>query len=155
MKTETKKAIKILSEKYYHDVFFEKDILKISNSQNTISIQNIQKDFFEITYNTENENDRILLNEYEIFDVLINIFRRYKYEKIKRSPNELITLDILNKYEQNYTTLEKILSEIITTNIEHKELGGNRILQEYYKGYLILTDDFANNLKSNVIKIKL
>ena len=154
LKTEIKQAIKLICDRYSHEIFYKNNSIKISSLKNEILISTFHNNI-EIEYNIENENDKIIIkNDDEIYDILINIFRRNKNEKIAQSPDELITLKLLNEYEYDEKyTLEKVVEKIKSQNLIHKEIGGNRILQEYYNGYLVLMDDFYDGLKSNVIKI--
>ncbi len=156
LQTETKKAIRIISEKYFHHVYFEHDVLKIFDDKNTISINHLKKSEFEIKYNCENFEDTILTEETEIYDVLINIFRRNGIEQVSKSRLDLITIETLLDVGEIHSNEEvKMFFDCYKCiDDEYRNIGGNRILREYYRGYLILIDDFKFNYKSNVIKIK-
>ncbi|WP_144281103.1 hypothetical protein [Chryseobacterium echinoideorum] len=155
LQTETKKAIKVISEKYFHQVSFDYDVLKIFNDINLISINHIKKNEFKIKYNCEDYYDSIVIEEPEVFDVLINIFEREKLEKVSKSKMELITIEILLEEEVIHSAkdIKNFFEFYNGINQDYLNVGGNRVLQEYYKGYLILRDDFKYNYKSNVIKI--
>ncbi|WP_313385289.1 hypothetical protein [Chishuiella sp.] len=151
---EVKNRIKILCEFFSYKITYENDIVKIFNSTNKISIRQAIKNQYIIIYNTNNSFDEIEIYENEIFDGLINIFNRINLEKIELNEFEIITLDILKEFEYSENhKLEDTLEKIIKQNIEYKNIGGNRILHMYYKGYLILMDDLNGYFKSNVIKL--
>ncbi|MBF0598435.1 hypothetical protein [Faecalibacter rhinopitheci] len=151
---EVKNKIKILCEFFSYKITYENDILRIFNPKNEISIKQTNKNQYLIIYNTNNSYDEIEVYENEVFDALINIIYRIDLEKIELNEFETITLEILKEFEySDKHKLEDTLEKIIKQNIENKNIGGNRILHKYYKGYLILMDDLNGCLKSNVIKL--
>ena len=151
MKNKTKKILRILSRKYYHEMIYEKGVLIFKNILNHIEVGKEKRGEYRITYNLASDNEDITVNEDLIIDVLISLFERMEFSIIeKREP--LITLEKLFQEEQYEKVwkehLKKAWLEDQREGVIHKNIGGNRILVEYYSGLLILMDDlccFASN----------
>jgi len=153
MTSELKKKIRILSEKYSYGMAFEKDII-LAKSNAVIRLKSGKKDRLLINYDLEGEETALEIAPEFIFDILMALFERNGNEQIRR--NEiLITLDVFFEVEPNEKfwkpIFDKCKLEEQTKGISSKVIGGNRILVEYYKGFLIFRDDLSG-FASNVVK---
>jgi hypothetical protein len=149
------KNIRLLAEKYHHRVGYDKEVILVEGSFNRIRIEKKLKEEMVISYNTTKEVERLEIPQIEIYDILIELLRRNQPDRVKRKGGSLLTLQVYRQEEGNTFDqwLKELKIEIHTTGSTHKELGGNRILTEYYKGLLILTDDLVYYL-SNVIELE-
>jgi hypothetical protein len=128
MNPQTKKNIKLLCDRFLHNINYERDDLLIYNSINEIRVTHLRKNTFQIKYNCLFETDVINLEEEEIYDVLIQIFQRKTIKKVTKSRNEIITLEVL-KEEEYFTEkrLKSLIEELKHLTQDYKNLGGNRI----------------------------
>ncbi|GEM_PF-2162873 len=147
-----KKNIKLLSEKYNHQLFFHENIIFIKNEKNLIEIYSKTNEIISIKYNLEEGLDHLEMLTVEIYDILINIFHRRFLEKVNLSEDELINIDNLREEFGDLSEVNKKLSQLISDNKSFYDFGGNRILMEFYKNILILKDNICL-AKSNVINL--
>jgi len=156
MKNQTKKYLRKLSEKYDHILEFRKDIMVLKNSMNEIEISPSKKDNLIISYNANYRIAQLEITPEFVFDIVISIFERSSLDAIKENL-VLITLDEFYKQEGDRKFWENIFDQAKIAEEEHEikyqDIGGNRILVEYYKGLLIFRDDLSG-FASNVIEWK-
>ena len=154
MNTQIKKNIKLLCEKFNHKISYDNENILINNSVNEIQIIQLIKKNFQLKYNCITDVDFIDFEEFEIYDLLINIFQRIGNEKITKSKGEIITLETFKTEEYfSQNEIENLFEDLKNITEDYKDIGGNRILYEFYKGSLIFRDDLGY-YKSNVIEIK-
>jgi len=156
MEKVIKQNLRILCEKYEFQLVYECDDLFLKKANEVIKIRNGRKDNLVVTYEVVDGKNELEIAYAFIFDILISIFERDHKEKI--SPNhDLITLDEFYNIEGEKAFWEKAFDEAkfdeVSNGISYKNLGGNRILVEYYRGRLFLRDDLTG-YASNVIKWK-
>lgn len=147
-----KKNIRLLSERYHHDILYYEGVITIKNEKNIIEIFSQIKDHISITYNFEDEIEKVEIRDIEIYDLLIKIFRRKNLEKVNLSPGYPLNLADLEEEFGNLHRFEKELIALINTKTDYSFIGGNRVLTELYKNILILRDDIGSS-KSNVLNI--
>ncbi|MDN5475579.1 MAG: hypothetical protein L0G39_01490, partial [Chryseobacterium sp.] len=87
-----KKNIRLLSERYHHDILYYEGVITIKNEKNIIEIFSQIKDHVSITYNFEDEIEKVAIRDIEIYDLLIKIFRRKNLEKVNLSPGYPLNL---------------------------------------------------------------
>lgn len=147
-----KKNIRLLSEKFNHEIFYSESLLLIKSKLNFIEILPLSKEKILIKYNIEKGTDEVeILTEY-IYDLLINIFHRNELTKVNLNEGDLLSIVDL---EEEFTDIKKIeekVFDLISENTHYYNFGGNRVLIQYYKNSLILIDDICY-AKSNVINI--
>jgi hypothetical protein len=155
MNHQTKKNIRVLAEKYHHSIQYDKEVVRLEAGSNTIEVEPTNKGVLTIRYNALKETEKLEIPSDEVYDVLIELLRRKETAVIHRKEGDLITLDLYRQEEGTIVDqwLKQLKAEINTKGIAHKQLGGNRIEAEYYKGLLILTDDLVYYL-SNVIELE-
>ncbi|KPH11295.1 hypothetical protein [Chryseobacterium sp. ERMR1:04] len=148
-----KKNIRLLSERYDHEVSYCENVILLKNSKNIIEINSIVNNDISVKYNVEEGIDEKEILEREIYDLLIKIFRRTKLEKVNLSPSYPLDLDDLEEEFGDLGRFEEKLKSLIKSKIDYSNIGGNRVLTEFYKNILILRDDIGT-AKSNVLNIK-
>ena len=156
MNKERKKHIKILAEKFNHKIEYDRDIMVLKNSFNEIRIWTEDKYGTNISFNKSNDlSEEFKLKTEDFYNVLIEILgRKHIEEKLMIGTGILLTIKEWISEEGEFANeqLEGLKIELNSKQIEYKNLGGNRFFAEYFKGVLILTDDFCWG-KSNVISI--
>ncbi|WP_298321192.1 hypothetical protein [uncultured Aquimarina sp.] len=126
------------------------------NSDNKIRIEKGKKDRLIISYEYDEGDAEIEINPEFIYDIIISLFERQSKNLINEN-SFLITLEEFYKIEGEkrfwQNTFDKVKMEEETKGITQRNIGGNRILVEYYKGRLIFQDDLRG-YGSNVIEWK-
>ncbi|PQA91609.1 hypothetical protein B0A69_17565 [Chryseobacterium shigense] len=147
-----KKNIRLLSERYHHDVLYYERVIAIKNEKNVIEIFSQIKDHISITYNFEEGIEKVEIRNIEIYDLLIKIFLRKNLEKVNLSPGYPLNLKDIEEEFGNLHRFEEELMTLINTETHYSHIGGNRVLAELYKNILILRDDIGSS-KANVLNI--
>lgn len=147
-----KKNIRLLSERYHHDILYYENGMMIKSEKNVIEIFSQIKDHIFITYNFEEGTEKIEIQDFEIYDLLIKIFRRKNLEKVNLNQGYPLNLTDLEEEFGNLHRFEEELIALINTKTDYSFIGGNRVLTEFYKNILILRDDIGSS-KSNVLNI--
>ncbi|MDO1451295.1 hypothetical protein Q0590_33785 [Rhodocytophaga aerolata] len=152
---QTKKNIRVLAEKYHYTIQYDREVVRLEGGSNKIEVEPTNKGRLTIKYSASKGTERLEIPNDEIYDVLIELFRRKEADELHQKEGDLITLDLYRQEEGTIVDqwLKQLKEEISTKGITHKEIGGNRIEAEYYKGLLILTDDLVFYL-SNVIELE-
>lgn len=154
MLLKEKKIINLISVKYGHLISYEKDDILINNKKNNIRISKTNENELIFFYNTSEGIESINLESKFIFDLLIKVFNRENLEKIVLS-RHLITTDLFFEEEQNkefwIQIFDKAKRKWLNDGTIEGNIGGNRILVEYFNGILIFTDDL-NFFASNAIE---
>jgi hypothetical protein len=155
MQYKIKKYIKILAEKFYHTMEYDKEALLLIGQLNEIRIEKGKKSNFIISYNHENGVEALNILDDEIFDILLELFWRNDLDRIKLKGGELLNWELFKEIEKEDAFwdnfLLKVKKEADEKGFQYREIGGNRILLEYYNGLLIMFDDLKF-YKSNVIE---
>lgn len=140
---QIKKNIKLISEKFNHEISYSESLLLIKSKLNFIEILPFSKEKILIKYNIEKGTDEVeILTEY-IYDLLINIFHRSELTKVNLNKGDLLSIVDL---EEEFTDIKKIeekVFDLISENTHYYNFGGNRVLTQYYKNSLILIDDIC------------
>ena len=147
-----KKNIRLLSERFNHEIFYSESSLLIKSKLNFIEILPHSKEKILIKYNIEKGTDEVEILTECIYDLLINIFHRNELTKVNLNEGDLLSIVDL---EEEFTDIKKIeekVFDLISENTHYYNFGGNRVLTQYYKNSLILVDDICY-AKSNVINI--
>lgn len=154
MNHQVKKNIRIVAEKFCHTIEYFPDCMLISNSCNTVKLSQKNKYKFDLTYNSEKSEIAIKVAIEDIYDVLIDLLRRTHLYIPPRKPGHLLALkDWHNEESHCQRYFDALISNLKIGPVDYRDLGGNRIEAEYYKGLILLTDDL-NWSKSNVIELK-
>ncbi|WP_262149432.1 hypothetical protein [Chryseobacterium foetidum] len=147
-----KRNIRLLSERYGHEISYFKNVIVIKNEKNFIEIFSQVKDYIEVKYNFEKGTLEIEIQDFEIYELLIKIFRRKELEKISLNPMDPLNLNDLEEEFGCLSKFEEKLISLINSEVNYSDIGGNRVLTELYQDILILRDDIGAS-KSNVINI--
>ena len=158
MDIELKSHIRKLTEKFNYKIEYRKDILVLQNEINKIELWQTDKYGINVSYNLSSDQDEVeKITVNDVYDVIITLLSRKEQKtKLVPKPGILLTIQEWIKEEGEFAReqLEDLKRDlIINEQIEHRDLGGNRFLAEYYDGLLILTDDLWW-AKSNVIQLK-
>lgn len=146
-----KKNIRLLSEKFNHEIsYYEKGIL-IKSDKNFIEIIPQHQKKLLVKYNIEDGINEVEILDFEIYDLLINIFRRKELETIALNLSFPLNLEDLEEFG-DLNKFEEYLMSLVESNTDYINIGGNRVLTEFYKNILILRDDIGH-AKSNVINL--
>ncbi|KQS93613.1 MULTISPECIES: hypothetical protein [Chryseobacterium] len=147
-----KRNIRLLSERYGYEISYFKNVVLIKNEKNFIEIFSKVKDYIEVKYNFEKGTLEIEIQDFEVYDLLIKIFRRKELEKVNLNPMDPLNLADLEEEFGCLSKFEEKLTSLINSEVNYSDLGGNRVLTELYQDILILRDDIGAS-KSNVINI--
>ncbi|KUJ53840.1 hypothetical protein [Chryseobacterium aquaticum] len=147
-----KKNIRLLSERYKHEISYFKNVIVIKNEKNFIEIFPQFNDNILFKYNFEKGIDELKIQDFEIYDLLIKIFRRGELEKVNLNPMHPLNLYDLEEEFGGLNRFEEKLISLMNLKTSYFDIGGNRVLTELYKDILILRDDIGA-AKSNVINI--
>ncbi|MCS3868045.1 hypothetical protein J3D55_000961 [Chryseobacterium ginsenosidimutans] len=142
----------MLSERYSHGISYLESIIVIKNEKNFIEIFPQFNENILVKYNFEKGIDEVKIQDFEIYDLLIKIFRRRDLEKVNLNPMSPLNLDDLEEEFGDLNKLEEKLIALINSKTDYSDIGGNRVLTELYKSILILRDDIGT-AKSNVINL--
>ncbi|WP_053989917.1 hypothetical protein [Mangrovimonas sp. TPBH4] len=155
MLLKLKEHIKLLAEKYNHKLTYDKFKIIVFSDKNYVEINELNQKSVEITYNYSTGKEKTILKNSDIYDLLIEILTRFELNIIRSKNCELLNISHFIEEEGKVANkrLAELKSEIKNGQVIYRNLGGNRIEAEYYKGILILKDDLMN-YKSNVIEFK-
>src|SRR6218665_1702142 len=145
-----KKNIRILSEKFNHQISYFESLILIKNNFNFIEIFQFSKEKILVKYNIANGVDEVEIFTEDIYDLLINIFYRRELNKVSLHKGDLLNVKDLEEEFIDIKKIEDKLFELMSKNIQYYDFGGNRVLTQYYKNILIVIDDICY-AKSNVI----
>lgn len=147
-----KKNIRLLSERYEYKVSYQGKVILINNEKSFIEIFPQSKDDILVKYNFENGINEIKIQDFEIYDLLIKIFQREELEKVNLNPGYPLNLDDLKEEFGDLNKFQEELLSLMKSNVDYLDVGGNRVLTEFYKNVLILRDDIGY-AKSNIINL--
>ena len=147
-----KKNIRLLSERYEHEISYFENVIVIKNEKNFIEIFPQFKENILVKYNFEEGIIETKIQDFEIYDLLIKIFRRRELEKVNLNPSYPLNLDDLEEEFEDLKQFEDKIRLLVSSKTDYSDIGGNRVLTELYKDILILRDDIGY-AKSNVINI--
>ncbi|KQT20584.1 hypothetical protein ASG22_16550 [Chryseobacterium sp. Leaf405] len=147
-----KKNIRLLSERYSHEISYFESVIVIKNEKNFIEIFSQFKENVLVKYNLEKGIDEVKIQDFEIYDILIKIFRRRDLEKVNLNPMNPLKIDDIEEEFGDLNKFEEKLRSLINKRTDYFNIGGNRVLIELYKNILILRDDIGAS-KSNVINL--
>ncbi|NOQ71198.1 MAG: hypothetical protein GQ574_04295 [Crocinitomix sp.] len=155
MNQNVKKNIRLLAEKYKHDIQYRERSILLTSSINQIEITQKDKYGFYFSYNPNLEGKKREVDFHDIYDVLIDLLSRREIYHLKPKNGNLLTIDdwIDGDGCASDKAFQKQFKELDQSVLEYKNLGGNRIEAEYYKGLIIIIDDLLMD-KSNVIELK-
>ena len=158
MKKETKQHIKLLAEKFNHNIEYEKEVMLLKNNLNEIRIWEKDKYGINVSYNDKNNSLKEMKLEVEDFyEVLLEILMRTSIvDNLRIGTGILLTLEEWVNEEGDFAKekLESLKRDLKNEFIEYRNLGGNRYEAEYFKGILIIMDDLCW-AKSNVISVSI
>lgn len=139
----TKRHIKLLAERFDHQIHYDRNTIHLSNFKNSIRIEETIKKELEVTYNVGNsEKLSHVVSFVELYDFLIKILIRYELEEVKLKLGTPIQLeDWIDTESYRSMRVIDLKRTILTKQSDHVILGGNRLELEYFKGVLILIDD--------------
>lgn len=145
MNPSVKRHIKLLAERFEHQVQFDRNAMIISNSSNTIRIEEYKKYDLEITYNINNSTTKTeRVPQEEPYDLIIKILTRYEMGEVKfRLGNPIQIQDWIEEERYKSTRIVDLQRWILKEKSDHVILGGNRLEAEYFKGVIILMDDIV------------
>ncbi|OCA69808.1 hypothetical protein BBI01_16950 [Chryseobacterium artocarpi] len=147
-----KKNIRLLSEKFNHEISYYENGVLIKSEKNFIEIIPQHQKKLLVKYNIEDGIDEVEILDFEIYDLLINIFRRKELETIALNLSFPLNLKDLEEEFGDLNKFEEYLMSLVESNTDYINIGGNRVLTEFYKNTLILRDDIGH-AKSNVINL--
>lgn len=145
MNPTTKRHIKLLAERFEHQIHFDRQTICLSNFKNSIRIEENHKRKLEVSYNVDDSNTITnAVTPIELYDLLIKILSRFETEKVVFKSEEPIQLEewIATECQRNTRILD-LKRRIQRENSDHVILGGNRLEAEYFKGVIILMDDLS------------
>lgn len=157
MTVSLKKHFKILAEFYSHSVDFDKDVMVISSSLNTIRISQLNKNETKVSYRLSSETKETIVRNADSYDVIIKLLTRSEEYLCSFGTDSMHTMTIENFIEEEMksgSTIKDLKNLILKGSSEYVDLGGNRFEAVYYKGIIILTDDLLWT-KFNVIDFEL
>lgn len=148
-----KEHIKLLAEKYNHKLTYDRFKILVFSDKNRVEVQALDTKSVEITYNHSTGTEKTILKNSDVYDLLIAILTRFELNIIPSKNCELLNISHFIEEEGKvaHKRLAELKSELKKGQVMYRNLGGNRIEAEYYKGILILKDDLMN-YKSNVIE---
>ena len=145
-----KKYLRLVAEKYSFSTNYLNETISISNDSRQISIEPERNEIYNVNYKYSNQSQNLSVSVVELFDLIITWL---KYDEINVREGKTITIeDWISEELVSLDKIEKTLSNLKENNLESYEFGGNRIMAEYYKEIIILTDDLGI-YKSAVIVI--
>lgn len=149
-----KKNIRLLCERYDHSIEYSAEDLLIKSDLNWIKISPKSKYGFVIKYNTKSTNIQIEIRSEDIYDVLIEILTRPQLYELKAKTGKLLELNdwITEEGSGIAKELKTLKATASLEKVDFKNIGGNRLEGEYFKGIIILTDDLRWD-KSNVFEL--
>lgn len=147
-----KKNIRLLSERFNHEISYYGNVILIESEKNFTEIISQHQKRLLVKYNIEYGMAEVEILDFEIYDLLINIFRRKKLETVTLNLSFPLNLEDLEEEFGDLKKFEEYLISLVESNIDYINIGGNRILTEFYKNTLILRDDIGH-AKSNVINL--
>lgn len=147
-----KKNIKLLSERFNHEISYYENEILIKSEKNFIEIIPQHQKRLLVKYNREDGIDELEILDFEIYDLVINIFRRKELETVTLNLSFPLNLGDLEEEFGDLNKFEEYLMSLVESNTDYINIGGNRVLTEFYKNTLILRDDIGH-AKSNVINL--
>lgn len=156
MNSTIKKHIKLLAERFEHQLRYDRNALIIYNSSNTIRIEEYKKSDLDISYNVDTSSTKTeRVPQDRAYDIIIKILTRYEVEEVKFSLGTPIQLeDWIEEESYKRTRIVDLQRQILKEDADHVILGGNRLEAEYFKGVIILMDDLMW-MPCNVIEFPL
>ncbi len=143
MNPKTKRHIKLLAERFEHQIHYDRHVICLSNFKNSIRIEENRKRKIEVSYNVDDVSTITnAVTPIELYDLLIKILSRFETEKVQFKSEQPIQLEEWIATEcQRSTRILDLKRRIQRKNSDHVILGGNRLEAEYFKGVIILMDD--------------
>ncbi|MCD8435949.1 hypothetical protein LNJ03_11665 [Tenacibaculum dicentrarchi] len=155
MNKDIKKNIRIIAEKFYHLIEYDKDIIILKNQMNDIRIWQEDKYGINISFNLLDKHRHLKVAIDRIYHVIIELLSRKKnIENVKINYEMILTIEDWINEEGDFgkQQLEKLKKDLKTKNIKYRDLGGNRYEAEFYDGILILNDNLCY-ASSNIIEL--
>lgn len=133
----------MLAERFKHHVRFNGNDMILTNSDNTIRIEEHKKGHLDVTYNVGRSHEKtVRVSHKQVYDLIIKILIRYECHEVTLNQSAPIQIeDWIEEEQRNRITIIELKRTIKKENSEHVILGGNRLEAEYYKGIIILIDD--------------
>lgn len=147
MEHKIKQNITLVAERYRHEIRYEQRHMLIESDQNSIQIKTEKEDFI-ISYNTEFGTEELKCSTYELYDIILTLFTRFRQERIQKKNGFLLSLKryFMEEGKLAIRDWERLKFDLENTTIDARILSGNRIDAEYYKGVIILKDDLRLEL---------
>ncbi len=139
-----KKRARIFSEKLGGVIDYGKnDSLNFQIGDNSVVFTPVSKNEMNCTINLNNGSTSYQISKDYIFDIIEKLCLPHLSETLLKYKNKTILQlsDYINE-ENGQKLLDELRQRIVDNpSLETADLGGNRIIVEYYRGILVISDD--------------
>lgn len=153
---KTKRHIKLLAERYEHNISYDRSTIYLLNEINSITLAPTFAKTVKVTYNSEhNLEETFEVSKADLYHPLLQLLERKDLRIVDIRAGSLVQFEHLLEEESKdrASTIDHI-KELYNLNAELQYIGGNRIEAEYFKGIIIMKDNLPNFYSSNVIDAK-
>ena len=139
MEHRTKKNIRILTERFGHQIDYVGDQLVLRNSFGEIKLSSPDKYETIVSFDTHEGTNELKVQENEICGLIIELMNRQNIEGHWRNPGILRETEFAIAERQELTKcLDDIKAKMEKEQLDQFEYGGNMYNIEYYKGLVII-----------------